>query len=62
MITIALLTGVCLGYIARVLVERLTKPITSQSLDEMDAEWEELKRRVEATFGKPKTDPKPRKK
>jgi hypothetical protein len=61
MITIALLTGVCLGYIARVFVERLNKPITSQSLDEMDAEWEQLKRRVDATFGKPKTDPKSRK-
>jgi hypothetical protein len=54
----------CLGYAIRILVERVLNraSITSKSLDDMDKEWEELKRRVDATFGKPKTDPKPRKK
>ena len=53
MITIALLTGVCLGYIARVFVERLSKPTTSEIWDQQ--EWDDLKLRVEKTFGS-KTD------
>ena len=54
MISIALLTGVCLGYIARVLVERLNKPTTSEDTWNQ-AEWDALKLRVEKTFGS-KTD------
>jgi len=53
MISIALLTGVCLGYIARVFVERLNKPTTSEIWDQ--EEWDALKLRVEKTFGS-KTD------
>ena len=64
---IGVILGLCLGYAMRVLVERmLTKaPTTSQSLEELDAEWEDLKRRVDQTFGtleKPKTGSKARKK
>lgn len=61
---IGVLLGICLGYILRVLVERMLKKhsITSRSLEELDVEWENLKRRVDETFGPVKTDPKPRKK
>ena len=50
---IGVLLGICLGYTLRVLVERmLTKhSITSRSLEELDAGWENLKRRVDETFG-----------
>lgn len=58
MITIAVLTGVCLGYISRVFVERLSKPTTSDIWDQQ--EWDALKLRVEKTFGS-KTDLKTRK-
>ena len=54
MITIALLTGVCLGYIARVFVERLNKPTTSEDTWNQ-AEWDALKLKVEKAFGT-KTD------
>ena len=62
--SIGVIIGMCLGYAIRILVERVLDraSITSKSLDDMDKEWEELKRRVDATFGKPKTDPKSRKK
>ncbi len=65
--SIGVILGLCLGYAIRIFVERLLKkePITTQSLDEMDAEWEELKRRVDETFGKlekPKTGSKAKKK
>jgi hypothetical protein len=59
MITIALLTGVCLGYISRVLVERLSKPTTSDEIWDQ-AEWDALKLKVEKAFGT-KTDLKTRK-
>lgn len=49
MISIALLTGVCLGYIARVFVERLNKPTTLDDLWD-EQEWETLKRKVSEAF------------
>ena len=60
---IGVVIGVCLGYMLRVLVERMLNraSITSKSFEELDVEWDDLKRRVDATFGKPKTDLKSRK-
>lgn len=63
MITIALLTGVCLGYISKVLVERFKKPTTLDDLWD-EEEWESLKRRVSEAFDRLEsgTDNKPKKK
>jgi uncharacterized membrane-anchored protein YhcB (DUF1043 family) len=54
--SIGVIIGICLGYAIRILVERVLSraSITSKSLEDMDKEWEELKRRVDETFGKPK--------
>jgi uncharacterized membrane-anchored protein YhcB (DUF1043 family) len=62
--SIGVIIGMCLGYAIRILVERVLSraSITSRSLEELDVEWENLKRRVDETFGPAKTDPKPRKK
>lgn len=55
--SIGVIVGLCLGYAIRIFVERLLNkaPITSQSLEDMDEEWEDLKRRVDATFGTKKS-------
>ena len=63
MIIIALLTGVCLGYISRVFVERLNKPTTLDDLWD-EEEWETLKRKVSEAFDRleSETVDKPKKK